>query len=241
MKKIVLKSTGGARSVNAARQDDRRGGSMPDELKRRMSDLLAEEFSKVGESLYDKSMADITEVIKTNFNAGLSELAKVITKKLGEIGYKESIRHVRPWLESLIADMRVKGMPSLSSALDNISSEFSVKYQEGGGEQVPEESAESLLEVEVPEVKPEEVEEVAAPAAEGTESTADELTSILEGKGAQPAAAPEEVKQKAAASTLGEVRRRLQTTRRARKVAASSPSHGDLLRSAAKHLKVLGE
>lgn len=216
---IKVTSKEAVNKMVTAKLDDRRPGTTPDALRRRMSDLLAEEFSRVGEDLYDKAMASVTENVQKIFDTGVQELGSVIKQKLGELGYKESIRHVRPWLEGIISDLQTKGMPGLASSLGNITSEFSVKYQEGGekpAETAPEGGEEeALLEVEAPtpEPKAEDVEEVSA----------DDLTAILEGKEPAPAAGGEGgEKQESAASTFGDVRRRLRNMRKQRRVEADT-------------------
>ena len=240
MRKIVIQSKEEAKTMVTARKSgnrDHKAGTVPDSLKRRMSDLLAGEFSEVGEEVYDKAMAQVSESVKTIFDQGTQELGEKIKKKLGDLGYQESIKHIRPWLESLISDMRTKGMPNLVNALDGITSEFSVKYQEGGKNKTAPaatdtEETEDILEVKAPTPEPAKVEEVSE----------QDLTAILEGKQPAPAAAAEEVKQEAAASTFANVKRRLRTLRKQRLIAAEVPEgRDDILKSAAVHLKVLEE
>jgi len=236
MRKIVIRSKKEInRLVTAKRTSNRdhKGGTVPDALKRRMSDLLAGEFSEVGSEIYEKAMAQISESTKEVFDQGVQELSEKIKTKLGELGYNESLKHIRPWLESLITDLRTKGMPDLVNALDGITSEFSVKYQDdkkSAPAQDTAEESEDLLEVAVPTPEPEKVEEVA---------TKEDLAKVLNGEDVAPAAEAPEEKQKAAAS-FGDVKRRLQTTRKHRRIEAEVPeSREAILKSAAAHLKVL--
>jgi len=234
MAKIKIQSKYAVYKMVTAKKEDRRPGAIPEHLRSRMSDLLASYFSQVGEELYDRVMAEVTDSVQKTFATGVKELGDLVKTKLGELGFKESVRHVQPWLQSIVTDVSNEGVPALTSSLNNIASQFSVDYS-AGGDTVSEEEGEELLEVEAP--KPTEPAAEEAPAEE--DATKEDLTAILEGK--EPAPAGGEEQQEAAASTVGDVKRRLRKMRSERRVEAAGETREELLRKAAVHLKTLSE
>ncbi len=209
----------------ARRSTDRRPGSTNEALRRRMSDLLADEFSKVGEKLYDESVAAIEEDVQRIFREGVSKLGAQIKKKLGELGYDESVKHFRPWLEGIVNDVRTSGMQEVIRSLDGIASEFSVQYSDGGDD---------LL-----EVSPEEPAPTAEPAdIEIPEVSEEEVEALLAGEEV-PSAAPEtEEKPEATASTLGALKRKFRGQHKQRKIVAKQTKE-ELLSSAQASLERL--
>jgi len=150
-------------SVSAAKgdkknkvKDERQPGSIPDDIRRRMSDPLADIFSEKGMDLYGKAVSAIQKELKQIFDEGISDLSSVIHKKLGEFGYEESVDHFRPWMSSIIDDVKEKGMGEVTGALEDMLSQMSTDYAEGEEET----EGDALLSVDTPEVGDEEVEVV---------------------------------------------------------------------------------
>jgi len=215
----------------ARRNTDRRPGSTNEALRRRMSDLLADEFSKVGEQLYDEAVAAINEDVERIFREGVSRLGGQIKKKLGELGYDESVKHFRPWLEGIVSDLRTSGMQEVIRSLDGIASEFSVQYSEGGDD---------LLEVDAPEgEEPPEAVPATPEAEEVPEVSEEDVEALLAGEGL-PGAPEEEEKPAAAAKTVGDFKRRFRREQKSRRVVADPSPKDALLQEAQKSLKLLG-
>jgi hypothetical protein len=192
---------------------DRAPGSTPDHLRRRMSQLYADYFSDVGEAVYAKAMAEIKSSLETVLRDGVKELKSKVKDELGRQGYEAAIKHVRPWLDELINDLKGQGFSSgeWAKELNSLATDFSVE-----ADGIGEEGSEELLGVEPPAEEEETVQEVAKEETEPV--TESELEKILN-QGAQPAeeAAPAE-EQKVAAKTLGDMKREFQQRRRQQSV-----------------------
>jgi len=199
---------------------DRTPGSTPDHVRRRMSQLYADFFSDVGEAVYAKAMAEMKTTLETVLNEGIKDLRSKIKDELGRQGFEAAIKHVRPWLDALVTDIRSEGFSSddWAKQLDSMASQFSVEADEvpqpeGGDEELegvkpPEQEAPAAEET-VEEVKEEETEPV-------SES---ELQKILDqGAGAPPKEEPAAEVPKAAARTLGDLKREFAQRRRQHKV-----------------------
>jgi hypothetical protein len=238
MAKIVIKSKGAVHKMITARRSndiDRRPGSLQPDLVNRIPDVLAREFSRVGEDLYDKTMSEITESVKRNFGEGIQTLQSTVTEETGRQGFEKSKRFIHDWLRGIVSDLQIKGVPGLADSLGNLASEFSVQYRESPGEEgETTDEGEALLEVEAP--KPAATPSKEEPEKEKAEEVTDEdLTAILEGKEAGGG----EAKVETAAGTLGEFKRTLRATRKHRRVEAAGRTREDLLKAAAVHLKTL--
>ena len=238
MAKIVIKSKDAVQKMITARRssdDNRRPGALPSELRNRIPDVLAREFSTVGEDLYDKAMAEITESVKRNFGEGIQALRDTVTSETGKQGFEKSKRYIHDWLRGIVKDIQVTGVDGLSSSLGNLASEFSVQYKESPMEAVEEvtDEGEALLEVEAPKPAPAKVEEPEEPA-KAEEVSDEDLTAILEGK---DAGGGEKVE--TAAQTFGVFKRRLRADRRQRRVEAQGQTRVELLRAAGVDLKEL--
>jgi hypothetical protein len=235
MAKIVIKSKDAVQKMITAvrgRDADRRPGALPSELRNRIPDVLAREFSTVGEDLYDKAMAEITESVKRNFGDGIQTLRDTVTTETGNQGFEKSKRYIHDWLRGIVKDIQVTGVDGLSSSLGNLASEFSVQYKESPAEAPVEEvtdEGDALLEVEAPEPAPAEAEE---PEKADEVSDAD-LTAILEGKDAGGE------KVETAARTVGDFIRSLRSNRKQRRVEAQGKTRAELLREAGVHLREL--
>lgn len=203
---------------------DRAPGSTPDHLRRRMSQLYADFFSEVGEGVYSKAMSEVKTALEAALTEGIKNLKSKIKEELGRQGYEAAIKHIRPWLDALITDIRAEGFSSdeWAQQLNSLASQFSVETDE-----LPEGAeGDELLGVEPPAE-----EEPAAPDGtvkevekEETEPvTQSELEKILDqgAKGAEEAPVAEEVP-KAAARTLGELKREFAEKRQQRKVEGST-------------------
>jgi len=137
----------------------RQPGATSTELRRLMSDPLADLFSDVGVELYEKSIKVIQEELSKIFKDGVKELSATVTKKLGEYGFEESKEHFHRWMNDIISDVVDNGMSEIVGALDSMISDLSATYstEEGGG---GEELGGDLMGMEIPEVPETEVEEV---------------------------------------------------------------------------------
>ena len=234
MAKIIITSKGAVQKMITARRskdEDRRPGALSSELRGRIPDVLAREFSTVGEELYDKSMAEITESVKRNFGDGVQSLRDSVTTETGKQGFEKSKRYIHDWLRDIVKDIQITGVDGLSSSLGNLASEFSVQYKEAPEEAPVEDvvdEGDDLLEVEAPTP----AEPAEAPEPEQAEEVTDEdLTAILEGKDFGGGA-----KVETAAGTMGDVKRRLRTTRSQRHIMAQGQTREELLRAATTHL-----
>lgn len=238
MTKITIKSKGAVQKMITARRSkdaDRRPGALPSELRNRIPDVLAREFSAVGEELYDKAMAEITDSVKRNFGDGIQTLRDTVTTETGKQGFEKSKRYIHDWLRGIVKDIQITGVDGLSSSLGNLASEFSVQYKEDSAEAPAEEAvdeSDSLLEVEAP--TPEPAAEEPEQAEQEEDVTDADLTAILEGKNPGGGTNVE-----TAAGTMSEVKRRLRATRSRRRIQAQGQTRGELLRAAAVHLTEL--
>lgn len=230
------------------KKDDRQPGSISKELRRRMSDPLADIFSEKGQELYDKGVSAIQNELKKIFDEGIADLSAVIKKKLGEYGYDESVDHFRPWMSDIIRDVKDTGMGEVTGALEDMLSQMSTDYAEddvGEGEA-------ALLGTEAPEVpegdveeivKEEEVEEPAppapAPGGEGGEAPAPPPAPGGEAGGADLGALLGGETPAAGASAEDGRKRKFQPTPEMKEVFAASRRRHRLLEAADQHLKTL--
>ena len=226
------------------KKDDHQPGSISKELRRRMSDPLADIFSEKGIELYEKGVSAIQDELKKIFDEGISDLSAVIKKKLGEYGYDESVDHFRPWMSDIIRDVKDRGMGEVTGALEDMLSQMSTDYAEDevadGGVDLLGSEAPEVPEGDVEEiVQEEEVEEPAAPEpAPGGESGAlpppapdaggADLGALLGGE--TPAAG--------ASATDGR-ERTYRPTPEMKEVFAASRRRHRLLEEAGRHLKTL--
>lgn len=243
--KITISSKENQMKTAAA---DREPGSTPDYLRRRMSQLYADFFSELGEGMYADALAQSKAAVEQVMREGIKNLKERIKDELGRQGYEAAIKHVRPWLEALIDDIRTKGFSTTAGTrvttaapddswgdmLDSLASEFSVDTPEP----VESKEGEELVGVEPPADEPES--EIPKPPAELKQDTAkeepaaaeeakevakeetepvdeSELEKILN-QGAKPAAE----QPKAAARTLGDLKRDFTKRRQQRKVEGST-------------------
>jgi hypothetical protein len=149
-------------------------GATSMELRRLMSDPLADLFSEVGVDLYEQAVKSIQADFTKIFTDGVKKLSGTVTKKLGEYGYDESKEHFRQWMNDIVADVVDNGMAEIVGSLDSLVSTLSATYttdQDGGMDmggdlagmdipEVPDTDVEEVTEEAVSEETP----EVAAPA-----------------------------------------------------------------------------
>jgi hypothetical protein len=154
MSSIVAKKN--KKDLNAP-GDKRQPGATSTELRRLMSDPLADLFSEVGVSAYEKSVKAIQEDLSKIFDESVKELSGTVTKKLGEYGFEESKEHFRRWMNDIVADVVDQGMAEIVGSLDSLVSSLSSTYSadEGGAE-----AGGDLMGLDIPEVPETEVEEI---------------------------------------------------------------------------------
>jgi hypothetical protein len=141
--------------------DKRQPGATSTELRRLMSDPLADLFSEVGVELYEQSVKSIQAELSKIFEGGVKELSSTVTKKLGEYGYEESKEHFRRWMNDIVADVVDTGMAEIVGSLDSLVSSLSATYstdQEGGMGDL--DMGGDLMGMDIPEVPSTDVEEI---------------------------------------------------------------------------------
>jgi len=137
---------------------DKKPGEISTDLRRHMSDPLADLFSKVGVQLYTTAVTSVKDSITKLFKKSVEELGNSVKDELGKRGYEESLEHIRPWMKEIIQDVSTYGLNDVVKGLDSAISGLSAEYveepkQEGVAEP-------DLLETDIPEIPVEEVKEV---------------------------------------------------------------------------------
>lgn len=167
---------------------NRQPGATSTELRRLMSDPLADLFSEVGVEIYEKAVKAIQSELTKIFDEGVKDLSGTVTKKLGEYGYDESKEHFRQWMNDIVADVIDSGMSEIVGSLDSLVSALSSTYstdQQGG-------LGDDLTGLDIPEVPGTEVEEILEEPTPGTEEipAAEGLPTPLETETPAAAATP---------------------------------------------------
>jgi hypothetical protein len=159
--------------------DKRQPGSTSTELRRLMSDPLADIFSEVGVGLYEKAVKAIQDDLTEIFSSGVKDLGQVVTKKLGEYGYEESQEHFRRWVKDIVADVIDSGMAEIVGSLEAMISSLSATYA-SGEDALVDESGTDLTGMDIPEVSEEDVTEAPALGTPAAEETPAEPTPLEE-------------------------------------------------------------
>jgi hypothetical protein len=169
--------------------DKHQPGATSTELRRLMSDPLADLFSEVGVEIYDKAVKAIQAELSKIFDEGVKDLSGTVTKKLGEYGFEESKEHFRRWMNDIVADVIDKGMSEIVGSLDSLVSSLSSTYstEEGGGGM---EAGGDLMGMDIPEIPETDIEEVKEEPTPEEVPEAEGLATPLEAETPAAAAVP---------------------------------------------------
>jgi hypothetical protein len=222
MSKIQIRTNSKSdRRVEAGRKPKvkRAPGRLRKDLEAKLPSFAERFFEEAGEELYCQLLCELNDTVERVLPQQVSDMISKLKVEHGNSGYKSVRRHIRQWLEDLILDLRDEGMDEVIEKMNKLSVDVANREP-----LAPMEAEDKLLEVKRPTPVAEDLGDVVPDAPEG------EVEEILKGE--------EEEEQRAAARTIGDVKREFQVKRNRRYVLASE-SKARILESAAESLRVL--